>query len=254
MSWLCQTKPRRTRAQTAASRRNLYAARTEQARRRRRAAAPTVNPKFVVAVVCVVVLLALVVVTRGLAVISAALVLTSYLIWKRRHSQEEAARVAALIKARLERSQTIDGMLGLTPKGFEEFVAEIMIYLGYTELEVLGGAGDEGADIRAIDPGGLSVVVQCKQYGLDHKVGSPEAQLMLAAKVHYQAGRVILVTTSAFTAPAAAYARKNGLELVDGQQLAKCAHHALQTQAAATKPDMAGSGPLNWAKHHQTVK
>lgn len=232
VSWFFQTKPRRTRAQTAASRRNLYAARAELARRRPHDAHP-VGPWLVVLAVCVVGLLVLVEATHGLAVLSAVLVLAAYVMWRRDRSQEDETRYATLLRERLTRSQTIDGMLGLTPKGFEQSVAEIMASTGYVDVAVVGGAGDEGADVRATDFHGVPVVVQCKRYALDHKVGSREAQLMFAAKGHYCAGRALLVTTSTFTAPAVSYARSNGLELIDGQQLALWAHRALEMEPAA---------------------
>lgn len=186
--------------------------------------------------VCLVALLALVVASHGLALISAVLVLAAYLVWKRKLARQQDAKDAALLRARLARNQTIEGMLGLTPKEFEESVADIMICLGYTEVEIPGGAGDEGADVRAVDPNGKTVVVQCKLYAQSHKVGSPEAQLLLGAKSHFHADRVILVTTSTFTAPATGYAATNGLELVDGHQLANWAHRALQIQAAESEP------------------
>lgn len=55
----------------------------------------------------------------------------------------------------------VDGMSGTD---FEEFVASLLRTHGYTRVEVVGGASDGGADVRAHAPDGRAVVVQCKRW------------------------------------------------------------------------------------------
>lgn len=40
---------------------------------------------------------------------------------------------------------------------------------GCREIRVVGGANDLGADVIAVTPDDLRLVIQCKQYGEDHK-------------------------------------------------------------------------------------
>ncbi|SEB69907.1 restriction system protein [Streptomyces sp. 2131.1] len=120
----------------------------------------------------------------------------------------------------------------LDPDGFEAAVAELCERDGCREVEVVGGAGDLGADVLATAPDGRRVVVQCKQYGPDHKVGSQDLQRFGGTcwTVH-GAQLAAVVTTSEFTAPALEYAETCGIRCVDGASLAAWAE---------------GAGPAPW--------
>nr|WP_239081848.1 restriction endonuclease [Streptomyces sp. SID9727] len=109
----------------------------------------------------------------------------------------------------------------LDPDGFEAAVAALCERDGCQEVEVVGGAGDLGADVLATAPDGRRVVVQCKQYGPDHKVGSQDLQRFGGTcwTVH-GAQLAAVVTTSEFTAPALEYAETCGIRCVDGTALA----------------------------------
>ncbi|MFF7339876.1 restriction endonuclease [Streptomyces sp. NPDC008163] len=109
----------------------------------------------------------------------------------------------------------------LDPDGFEAAVADLCERDGCREVEVVGGAGDLGADVLATAPDGRRVVVQCKQYGPEHKVGSQDLQRFGGTcwTVH-GAQLAAVVTTSEFTAPALEYAEACGIRCVDGTALA----------------------------------
>ncbi|MEU2023639.1 restriction endonuclease [Streptomyces sp. NPDC016469] len=109
----------------------------------------------------------------------------------------------------------------LDPDGFEAAVAALCERDGCQEVEVVGGAGDLGADVLATAPDGRRVVVQCKQYGPEHKVGSQDLQRFGGTcwTVH-GAQLAAVVTTSEFTAPALEYAEACGIRCVDGTALA----------------------------------
>ncbi|WP_435859232.1 restriction endonuclease [Streptomyces neyagawaensis] len=108
----------------------------------------------------------------------------------------------------------------LTPEEFEEAIAALCERDGCSGVEVVGGAGDLGADVVAVTPDGRRVVIQCKQYGEANRVGSQDLQRFggTCFTVH-EADVAVLVTTSDFTAPAVEYADQCGIVCVDGEKL-----------------------------------
>ncbi|MFI2758796.1 restriction endonuclease [Streptomyces echinatus] len=112
------------------------------------------------------------------------------------------------------------GWAGLDPDGFEQAVAELCVRDDCREAEVVGGAGDLGADVVAVAPDGRRVVIQCKYYGEDHKVGSQDVQRFggTCFTIH-EADVAAVVTTSDFTEPALEYARQCGIVCVNGEDL-----------------------------------
>ncbi|MFD3538348.1 restriction endonuclease [Streptomyces sp. NPDC058662] len=105
--------------------------------------------------------------------------------------------------------------------GFEHAVAALCARDGCPQVEVVGGAGDLGADVIATTADGLRVVVQCKHYGEGNRVGSQDLQRFggTCFAVH-DADVAVVVTTSSFTAPAEEYAAACGIVCVDGEALA----------------------------------
>ncbi|MEU9305916.1 restriction endonuclease [Streptomyces sp. NPDC048269] len=105
--------------------------------------------------------------------------------------------------------------------GFEHTVAALCARDGCPHVEVVGGAGDLGADVIATTAEGLRVVIQCKRYGEGNRVGSQDLQRFggTCFAVH-EADVAVVVTTSAFTAPATEYATACNIVCVDGDALA----------------------------------
>ena len=103
---------------------------------------------------------------------------------------------------------------------FEELVAGLLERDGF-HVQRSGGAGDRGADLKAISPEHNLVIVQCKSY-TSKPVDDPMMQTFLgtARQVH-NAAIPLYVTTSRFTAPARRLARDHGIVLVDGATLAE---------------------------------
>ncbi|MFB6849898.1 restriction endonuclease [Streptomyces sp. NPDC056373] len=108
----------------------------------------------------------------------------------------------------------------LTPEEFEEAIAGLCERDGCTDVEVVGGAGDLGADVLAVTPDGRRVVIQCKHYGESHRVGSQDLQRFggTCFTVH-EADVAVLVCTSDFTAPAVEYAEQCGIVCLDREAL-----------------------------------
>ncbi|MFB4420524.1 restriction endonuclease [Streptomyces sp. QL37] len=103
----------------------------------------------------------------------------------------------------------------MDPYDFEEAVAALCRRDGCLDAEVVGGAGDLGADVVGTTPDGRRLVVQCKRYTSDNKVGSQELQRFggTCYAVH-GAEAAVVVTTGEFTAPALEYAEQCGIVCV----------------------------------------
>lgn len=121
----------------------------------------------------------------------------------------------------IPRNARLDYFLALTPREFEEVVAELVVPLGYTDVRVVGGAADLGVDVLCRDKQGRKVAIQCKRYQPSNDVSSPEVQKFIGSMVVHGADRGIIVTTSRFSAPARDLARDQGIRLIDGAELSR---------------------------------
>ncbi|MHB8398034.1 MAG: restriction endonuclease [Candidatus Limnocylindrales bacterium] len=118
------------------------------------------------------------------------------------------------------RAQSVDQLLALSPSDFEKWTGQLLPHLGYRDVRVVGGRGDLGVDIRAVDPQGRTVGIQCKRYS-DSRINSRDMQLFFGMLVHHRLEHGIFVTTSAFTDAARALARDHDIELFDREILAR---------------------------------
>lgn len=128
-------------------------------------------------------------------------------------AREETARAAA-------ESGDLAFILALSPTQFEYTMAAMLRMLGMSDVQRVGGRGDLGVDITARDPSGRSMVVQCKRYARDKKIGSPDIQKFIGmAHVHHQADLKLFVTTSEYTEDARALARHHDIQLMNGADI-----------------------------------
>lgn len=111
----------------------------------------------------------------------------------------------------------ITQVMDLDPYSFENFCALLLEKQGFTDVAILGRSGDRGVDVAAVDPDGLSVVVQCKRYL--GNVSAEPVQRLHSFSVTRGAGRRIVITTSGFTRDARDEAARTSTELVDGAEL-----------------------------------
>jgi len=121
------------------------------------------------------------------------------------------------------RARTIGELLVLNPSQFEEAIAQSLRDNGYQHVSRRGGPGDLGVDITCHDPNGQSVAFQCKRYAPGHLVGSREIQLFIGmVTTEHRVDRGVFITTSGFTAPAVALAKRHPwIRLIDGPELAR---------------------------------
>lgn len=138
--------------------------------------------------------------------------------------QQEREMIAEFFRNRhLRQVSTFEGLVGSTPREFEQSVAEILRANGYHNVYVSGGAGDLAVDIQAVTATGEKVAVQCKRY-TDKPVGSKEMQTFIGMiHQHHGINSGLYVTTSRFTKPAEDLARRHNIELVDKDELLRMA-------------------------------
>lgn len=136
------------------------------------------------------------------------------------------AKAAKVFRAERERIRTaqsyeIQRYHAMGAREFEQAIAYLCHRDGCTNVQVVGGAGDLGADVIATAPDGRKIVIQCKRYGPTTKVGSGDMQKFggTCYNVH-QAQVAALVTTSTFTKAAAQYGAGMRIGLYDRDMLA----------------------------------
>ncbi|MER7394626.1 restriction endonuclease [Streptomyces sp. NPDC000151] len=115
---------------------------------------------------------------------------------------------------------------------FEHAIRDLMHRDGCRDAVQVGGAGDNGADVKATDPYGRRWVIQCKHRSAGaagSPVGTPDLHVLNGtARQLHGADVVVLVTNGRFTAKCPPLAKSQRLHLVDRQTLA--------TWAAGSRP------------------
>jgi restriction system protein len=130
-------------------------------------------------------------------------------------------RRRAQLEIRTARSYAIAPYHRMDPREFEHALAFLCQRDGCRNVQVVGKAGDLGADVIATAPDGRRLVIQAKRYAATTKVGSPDMQKVggTARQIH-GADIAAVVTTSTFTPAARDYARQVGIRMLDGTALA----------------------------------
>lgn len=138
---------------------------------------------------------------------------------RRREIKVRAAelRKRELARARRTRLRKLSTLRDMHSRAFEAAVAELYSRLGY-HAEVTAAVSDLGADVIATREG-RRWVIECKRYAGSQVVGRDPLQKLVSAMQEYDAHAAICVTTSRFSGPAMAFARKRNIELVDGERL-----------------------------------
>jgi len=151
----------------------------------------------------------------------------------------------------LDSSQKVDigDFERLTGYEFEGYLKKLFNLLGYTVIQT-SLSGDQGADL-IISKDGEKIVVQAKKY--NGKVSNKAIQEIVAAKNHYKAHKVIVVTNSFFTKSAIDLALSNNVELWDGLKLKNIIQN-LKTKKKEKRLESKGSLTLQKGKHIQKIK
>lgn len=134
----------------------------------------------------------------------------------------------ALINANLS-DELLDEVLKMDPYKFESLVVQLLVKMGYGELELSNTtrkSRDEGIDgIVTADRFGLDTIyVQAKKWGPGNVVGLREIQQFHSALVKNGGDKGVFITTSSFSSSAKTYTeelqgRAQKIVLVDGGML-----------------------------------
>ncbi len=111
---------------------------------------------------------------------------------------------------------SIDDMLKLTPREFEEMVVELYLMAGHAAKRT-GATGDHGIDVVVNAKNGEKWVVQCKRW--TGYVGEPVIRDFYGAMQHEKADKGTIITTGRFSRKAREWARGKPLNLSDGEHL-----------------------------------
>jgi len=168
--------------------------------------------------------------SAALAVLAAAALTVTLTRRVRRRRRTLRRRRGPVPSVRPARAQPVPSEIAafqaLTPTQFEEALAALCLRDGCTEVSVVGGAGDLGADVIATTPAGQRLVIQAKRYATSKKVTSQTVQIVNGTYRDQHRGNVAaIVTTSTYTAAARSYAEKVDIHLVDASGLMAWAVH-----------------------------
>jgi restriction system protein len=129
-----------------------------------------------------------------------------------------ASALAALHRRRLlDRQRDLESLRQTTWQDFERLVGEIYRRQGYRVIETGGGGADGGIDLK-LAKDGQTWLVQCKRWQRE-RVGVKVVRELFGVVASERAAGGILITTSAFTPDAEAFARGKPLQLVAGEEL-----------------------------------
>ena len=111
----------------------------------------------------------------------------------------------------------------LSPREFEELVAEVFSRQGYT-VELTPQTRDGGYDVIATkNENGLPfmIIIECKHYSRGHKISVDLVRKLYGVQTAVKANKSILVTTSLFTADARREAERENqlISLIDVNDL-----------------------------------
>jgi hypothetical protein len=146
---------------------------------------------------------------------------------ERQRHKNLVSRLKADYQAKLRRYQTelaqnrthsLAELQTMHHRDFEEHVAHIFQKMGY-QTSIQGGTGDRGVDIEARTPT-EHAIIQCKRYGPNNKVGSPNIRNFVGAMTLSGAPKGYFVTSGKFSKPAIEEAdRVESLVLIDGEKI-----------------------------------
>ena len=137
----------------------------------------------------------------------------------------------------LARQRELGNLLVMSPGDFERFIAHLLTATGHTQVTHSGKSGDQGVDIHAVAPDGMTVIVQCKHYSPGNNVGGPAVQQFLGAILQHRAHRGLFVTTADYTAAAREAAQAHSLlTLMNGNDLVTWVRSVYQQQVAVPTP------------------
>lgn len=126
----------------------------------------------------------------------------------------------------LASSEILPALRDLTPRHFEQFIADVWQERQGWTTEVMDAGPDRGLDVIGEPPnGGGKTAVQCKRYAAGNKISSDQIQQYAALRQQWNdVNGVTVVTTSSFTRNAEELAAKLDVKCMDGNDLVNLVH------------------------------
>lgn len=125
-------------------------------------------------------------------------------VWKQRRVSRKAGQI-----------NTISDLIALSPREFEEMVAQLYCDLGH-QAKRTGSMGNHGVDVIVQAQNGEKWIVQCKRWR--GSVGEPVIRDFFGVLHHEKADAGAIVTTGQFALQAREWARGKPLHLYDGTE------------------------------------
>lgn len=112
---------------------------------------------------------------------------------------------------------------GLSPRHFEQFIADVWQEQQGWATEVMDKGPDKGLDVIGQPPnGGSKTAVQCKRYSVGNKITSRDVQQYAALRQQWDdVEGVTIVTTSSFTKDAQDLAERMHVKCINGESLVR---------------------------------
>jgi restriction system protein len=121
------------------------------------------------------------------------------------------------LSSRRWKALTIEQLTTLTPREFEEYVADRLFTQRGYHVENMRDTKDGGIDVVVTDRLGQKAIVQCKRYR--STVGAGVVRELYGTMIHEGATYAYLVTSGAISNDARRWAMGKPIELIDGAQL-----------------------------------
>ena len=125
----------------------------------------------------------------------------------------------------------VDQMKG---RQFEYWCADLLKSLGYDNVWVTKGSGDQGVDILA-EKDGLRYAIQCKRYSSN--LGNKPVQEVFAGMIVYNCSAGMVMTNQYFTSGAITLAKKTGVRLVNRKGLMEMMEDANKREGMLVEVD-----------------
>lgn len=147
-------------------------------------------------------------------------------------------------KMLLDSQKDINTIKSLSWREFEELIGEYYRRRGYTVQENDSAGADGGVDVTIIN-GGLTFLIQCKQWRSE-KVGVNIIRENFGIVSAEGATGGIVITSGSFTPEAKKFGEGNGVELVDGSKLVEMIKEVNpQMTGSLETPETTGKGEGN---------
>lgn len=150
------------------------------------------------------------VVLLPLVILEGIITIIKKIVQKRKWQKQELDGHKVLLSLNITDIDLMEGYM------FEDYLKILLFYLGY-KVATTKKSRDYGADLIIKNKEGQTIAVQAKRY--NKTVGSKAVQEIVAAKRHYTADEIWVISNNLFSGEAETLAKENGVRLIDRNEL-----------------------------------